>query len=121
MLYWTGGDWWGLGPGAHSHMGGTRWWNVRHPSAYAARLSAGQSPAAAREILRPGEQSMEQVMLGLRLSDGLPLAALAGPARAEAGRHVARGHLDPAAFAAGRLLLTRDGRLLADALVRDLT
>jgi oxygen-independent coproporphyrinogen-3 oxidase len=47
MLYWTGGDWWGAGPGAHSHVGGTRWWNVRHPSAYAARLAAGRAPAHA--------------------------------------------------------------------------
>jgi oxygen-independent coproporphyrinogen-3 oxidase len=121
MLYWAGADWWGFGPGAHSHVGGTRWWNVRHPAAYAARLAAGQSPAAAREILTPGEQSLEQVMLGLRLSDGLPVTALSEAARAQAGRSVANGHLDEPAWQAGRLVLTRDGRLLADALVRDLT
>src|SRR5579859_2949419 len=91
MLYWTGADWWGFGPGAHSQVGGTRWWNVRHPSAYAARLAAGQSPAAAREVLGPGERSMEQVMLGLRLSGGLPLAGLTPAAREEAARYLARG------------------------------
>jgi putative oxygen-independent coproporphyrinogen III oxidase len=121
MLYWTGADWWGFGPGAHSHVGGTRWWNVRHPAAYAARLAAGQSPAAAREILRPREQSMEQVMLGLRLSDGLPLTALSEPAQAGASRSAAAGHLDPASWESGKLVLTREGRLLADAIVRDLT
>jgi oxygen-independent coproporphyrinogen-3 oxidase len=121
MLYWTSGDWWGFGPGAHSHVGGTRWWNVRHPSAYAARLAAGESPAAAREILSPDEQSMEQVMLGLRLADGLPLSALAGSAKAAAERSLARGYLDNSCWQAGKLVLTRDGRLLADAIIRDLT
>jgi putative oxygen-independent coproporphyrinogen III oxidase len=121
MLYWTNGDWWGFGPGAHSHVGGTRWWNVRHPSAYARRLAAGQSPAAAREVLSPGEQAMEQVMLGLRLADGLPLSALGGPAKAAAERSLARGHLDGSCWQAGQLVLTRSGRLLADAIIRDLT
>jgi len=121
MLYWTGGDWWGFGPGAHSHIGGTRWWNVRHPSPYAARLAAGQSPAAAREVLAPDEQAMEQVMLGLRLSDGLPLSAVAPAAFSHAERTLRTGHLNPAAWEAGKLVLTRDGRLLADAIVRDLT
>jgi oxygen-independent coproporphyrinogen-3 oxidase len=121
MLYWTGGDWWGLGPGAHSHVGGTRWWNVRHPAAYAARLAAGESPAAAREILTADERSMERVMLGVRLADGLPLTVLDGQARAAARRALAAGHLDPVSWRSGSLGLTREGRLLADAIVRDLT
>src|SRR6185437_14705811 len=77
MLYWTGGDWWGFGPGAHSHVGGTRWWNVRHPSAYAARLAQGQSPAQAREVLTAAEQRMEEIMLRTRLAEGAPLSLLA--------------------------------------------
>jgi putative oxygen-independent coproporphyrinogen III oxidase len=121
MLYWTGGDWWGFGPGAHSHVGGTRWWNVRHPSAYAARLAEGCSPAAAREVLGPDEQAMEQVMLGLRLADGLPASHLSPAAKAQAEQSLAAGHLDPSAWQAGELILTRDGRLLADAIIRDLT
>ena len=121
MLYWAGADWWGFGPGAHSHVGGTRWWNVRHPSAYAARLAEGQSPAAAREILSPGERAMENIMLGLRLSDGLPLAELNGAARAAAEGYVKTGHLARGAWETGRLVLTREGRLLADAVIRDLT
>jgi putative oxygen-independent coproporphyrinogen III oxidase len=121
MLYWTGGDWWGFGPGAHSHVGGTRWWNVRHPAAYAARLAAGESPAAAREILTPDEQSMERVMLGVRLADGLPLAVLDGQAMSRAERSLAAGRLDPVSWHSGSLVLTRQGRLLADAIVRDLT
>jgi oxygen-independent coproporphyrinogen-3 oxidase len=121
MLYWDGGDWWGFGPGAHSHVGGTRWWNVRHPSAYAARLAAGQSPAAAREILSADERSMEQVMLGLRLADGLPVSALRARAKAAAEWSLANGHLDNSCWQDGKLVLTRNGRLLADAIIRDLT
>src|SRR5262249_38642403 len=62
-LYWTGGDWWGLGPGAHSHVDGVRWWNVKHPRTYAARLAEGVSPAQAREILTAGERHTEDVLL----------------------------------------------------------
>ena len=121
LLYWTGGDWWGFGPGAHSHVGGVRWWNVRHPSAYAARLTAGSSPAAAREVLTPAERSMEEIMLRARLAQGLPLTLLAPSAAAALERSRSCGLIDPSAYAAGRLVLTRSGRLLADAVIRDLT
>jgi len=120
-LYWTGGDWWGFGPGAHSHVGGTRWWNVRHPTAYAARLAAGQSPAQAREVLTAAERRMEDIMLRTRLADGAPLSVLTSGALSAAERSVAAALLDSASFAAGRLVLTRQGRLLADAVIRDLT
>jgi putative oxygen-independent coproporphyrinogen III oxidase len=121
MLYWTGGDWWGCGPGAHSHIGGTRWWNVRHPSAYAARLAAGQSPAQAREVLTAAERRMEEIMLRVRLAEGAPLSVLTRDSLLSAERTVAAALLDPSAYAAGRLVLTRQGRLLADAVIRDLT
>ncbi|WP_213454046.1 radical SAM family heme chaperone HemW [Rhizomonospora bruguierae] len=120
LLYWTGGDWWGLGPGAHSHVGGVRWWNVRHPRAYAARLAGGESPGHAREILTAGERHMEEVMLRLRLAEGLPLGVLNPAGRAAAARARADGLLAGDAFAAGRAVLTLRGRLLADAVVRDL-
>jgi putative oxygen-independent coproporphyrinogen III oxidase len=121
MLYWTGGDWWGFGPGAHSHVGGTRWWNVRHPSAYAERLAAGRSPAQAREVLTAAERRMEDIMLRTRLAEGAPLSVLAPAATSSAERAVASSLLDPSAFADGRLVLTRQGRLLADAVIRELT
>ena len=121
MLYWTGGDWWGVGPGAHSHVGGTRWWNVRHPSAYAARLAEGRSPAQAREVLTPAERSMEEIMLGVRLADGLPVTALTPKKLHYAERIMASALLDPGSYRSGRLVLTRQGRLLADAVARDLT
>jgi oxygen-independent coproporphyrinogen-3 oxidase len=120
LLYWAGGDWWGLGPGAHSHVGGVRWWNVKHPTAYAARLAAGQSPAHARERLTPDEQHTEDVMLRLRLASGLPLAALDDEGRLAAVRAAEDGLLDAGAYDDGRAVLTLRGRLLADAVVRAL-
>jgi oxygen-independent coproporphyrinogen-3 oxidase len=121
LLYWTGGDWWGFGPGAHSHVGGVRWWNVRHPSAYAQRLAAGRSPAAARERLTAAEQRMEEIMLRARLAEGLPLSALSGSALQQTQRLLENTLIDRSAHAAGRVVLTLRGRLLADAVVRDLT
>jgi oxygen-independent coproporphyrinogen-3 oxidase len=121
QLYWTGGDWWGIGPGAHSHVGGTRWWNVRHPAAYAARLGAGASPAQAREILSAGERALERVMLETRLAVGCPVDALTGAGQAAAATAVRDGLAEPGALAAGRVVLTTRGRLLADAVIRDLT
>jgi len=118
--YWRDGDWWGVGPGAHSHVGGVRWWNVRHPTAYAERLAAGASPALARELLTPAQRSVEQVLLRIRLVDGLALAALSDRGRAAARRALGDGLLERAPFAAGRAVLTLTGRLLADAVVREL-
>src|SRR5580658_7029490 len=99
-LYWAGGDWWGFGPGAHSHVGGVRWWNVRHPTAYAQRLAAGRSPAAARELLTPAERLMEEIMLRARLAEGLPLSLLTSTALGETERMVADALIDPSAHAA---------------------
>jgi len=121
QLYWTGGNWWGFGPGAHSHVGGVRWWNVRHPAAYAQRLAAGGSPGAARERLTGAEQRMEDIMLRARLAEGLPLSALPAPAQQQAERMLDDTLIDRSAHAAGRLVLTLRGRLLADAVIRDLT
>jgi putative oxygen-independent coproporphyrinogen III oxidase len=120
-LYWTGGNWWGVGPGAHSHVGGTRWWNVRHPAAYAQRITAGISPGQAREILTPAEQAMERIMLTTRLSGGCPVTDLEPAGRQAAAVAVADGLAEPDALAAGRVVLTTRGRLLADAVIRDLT
>lgn len=118
--YWSGGNWWGAGPGAHSHVGGVRWWNVKHPGAYAARLAAGASPAAARELLTPEQREDERVLLGVRMREGLPIDGLAVGRAAVAGL-IADGLVDPvAALAERRIVLTRRGRLLADLVVRHL-
>ena len=121
MLYWTGGDWWGIGPGAHSHVGGTRWWNVRHPAAYSAKIGAGLSPGQAREVLGETEQQLERVMLLVRLADGCPVEVLNPAGRANAAAVVSEGLADPGAYAAGRIVLTSRGRLLADTVTRALT
>jgi oxygen-independent coproporphyrinogen-3 oxidase len=117
MLYWTGGDWWGFGPGAHSHVGGVRWWNVKHPSAYGRRLADGASPGHGRELLTAPDRHVEEVMLRIRLADGLPLADVDA---AGAEKALLNGLLDESAYVAGTVRLTLRGRLLADAVVRDL-
>jgi putative oxygen-independent coproporphyrinogen III oxidase len=120
-LYWTGGDWWGIGPGAHSHAGGTRWWNVRHPSAYAQRISAGVSPAQGREVLTDSERATERIMLASRLAAGCPVTYLTPAGRDAARTAVEDGLASRAALEQGAVRLTRRGRLLADAVIRDLT
>ena len=121
LLYWSGANWWGVGPGAHSHVGGTRWWNVRHPVAYAGRVAAGISPGQAREVLADAERTTERIMLETRLASGCPVGVLGEAGRRAAGSAVADGLADPAAFKAGRVVLTPAGRLLADAVIRALT
>ena len=117
QLYWTGGHWWGVGPGAHSHVGGVRWWNVKHPTAYADRLARGVSPALGREQLTYRDQRTERVLLELRLVEGLPVSALDASGRSQVARLVHEGLVE---ISAERLVLTQRGRLLADGVVRDL-
>jgi putative oxygen-independent coproporphyrinogen III oxidase len=121
ILYWTGGDWWGIGPGAHSHVAGTRWWNVKHPAAYASRLGAGASPGHAREVLTGAERRTEEILLLTRLSDGCPVDLLDPAGQAAAAAAVADGLAEPSAQDLGRGGLTLRGRLLADAVIRGLT
>jgi oxygen-independent coproporphyrinogen-3 oxidase len=111
LAYWRGDDWWGIGPGAHSHVGGVRWWNVKHPARYAAALAAGRSPGQAREILDEQAKQTEAVLLRLRLAEGLPVERLTGPGRAQLAVERADGLVD---VADDRVVLTRTGRLLAD-------
>ena len=118
--YWTGGDWWGVGPGAHGHVGGVRWWNVKHPTPYAVRIGGGNSPAHAREVLDEETRRVERVLLETRLRDGLPVDVLDADGRAAVPDQVARGLAETDAAAQGRVVLTTRGRLLADAVVRDL-
>lgn len=117
-LYWRGDTWWGIGPGAHSHVAGVRWWNVKHPTAYAERLTSGVSPAYARELLDAETRRVERVLLELRLRSGLPATLLDEPGHKAAADALSQGllTLEPGP----RLSLTRPGRLLADAIIRDL-
>jgi oxygen-independent coproporphyrinogen-3 oxidase len=118
--YWLDGDWWGLGPGAHSHLAGTRWWNVKHPARYAALLADGRSPEADREELTESERHTERVMLRLRLAAGLPLELLDAEGATAAARAAEDGLLDATTLATGRAVLTRRGRLLADGVIHSL-
>lgn len=118
LAYWRGDDWWGIGPGAHSHVGGVRWWNVKHPTAYAGRLAQGLSPAAGRETLDPETRNVERVMLEARLQSGLEVSALGAEGRHQVASLIADGLVEPHAAFRGRLVLTLKGRLLADAVVR---
>jgi putative oxygen-independent coproporphyrinogen III oxidase len=113
--YWAGAGWWGIGPGAHSHLGGVRWWNVKHPAAYAGRLAAGHSPAHAREVLDEQTRQVERVLLEVRLREGLDVAVLDDTSALP--RLVAEDLVEDRA---DRVVLTRRGRLLADAVVRTL-
>ena len=115
--YWNGGQWWGAGPGAHGFVGSTRWWNVKHPKAYAQSLTDGLLPVADFERLDAATQHMENVMLRVRMRDGLPVAMLNDGERARAETVIDDGL---ASLTGDRLVLTDRGRLLADAVVRTL-
>ncbi len=115
--YWNGGQWWGAGPGAHGFVDKTRWWNVKHPGAYAESLAAGRLPVADSERPTPQERHIEDVMLGIRLRSGLELASLSDAEQQRARQATADGLV----IADGdRVRLTNRGRLLADAVVRQL-
>jgi len=122
LAYWRGDDWWGIGPGAHSHVGGVRWWNVRHPTAYAERLETGVSPAQGRELLDAAQQHSENVLLRSRLREGLRLkdVGLDGDPLELLRDVLADGLVDAEAADRGVVILTLRGRLLADTVVRAL-
>jgi putative oxygen-independent coproporphyrinogen III oxidase len=119
--YWADGHWWGVGPGAHSHVGGLRWWNVRHPNAFASRVNEGLSPAAGRELLTDAQLYDERVLLGVRLAGGLPIDDLSAEGALAVAGLIAEGLVDgPSAVRPRRVVLTLRGRLLADTVVRRL-
>lgn len=113
--YWNDADWWGAGPGAHGHLDGRRWWNLKHPAAYARALAEGQPPLAGEETVDEEGRALEQVMLGVRIREGIARAGLPDDAVAQMA---AEGLIE---FSGDRVVLTSSGRLLADAVVRRLT
>jgi putative oxygen-independent coproporphyrinogen III oxidase len=121
IAYWSGMDWWGFGPGAHSHVGGVRWWNAKHPTTYSAALNAGNSPAVGREVLNDQTRLEERLLLESRLRTGLNLElvrAINPNSASVISQLIAEQLIDGASAIAGRLVLTLKGRLLADAVVR---
>jgi putative oxygen-independent coproporphyrinogen III oxidase len=115
--YWSGGEWWGAGPGAHGYVGSTRWWNLKHPNAYAGLLAERALPVAGFEQLGPEEAHTEAVMLAIRTRNGLPATVLGEAEWRRAETSIAEGLLTREA---DRLVLTDRGRLLADGVVRTL-
>lgn len=130
IAYWRSDDWWGIGPGAHSYLGprdglsgrqpARRWWNVKHPLAYSRRLAEGLSPEDDGEDLTEEALAFERIMLGLRLAEGLERDAVGADKADAIARLIADGVVDGASALRGRLVLTRRGRLLADAAIRAL-
>jgi oxygen-independent coproporphyrinogen-3 oxidase len=118
LLYWRNDHWWGIGPGAHSHIGGSRWWNVRHPAAYREEVVAGRLPIEGHERCSRSERQLEDLLLGVRLAEGLDARRFARPTLdALAGD----GLVDAAELLAhDRVVLTRAGRLLTDRVIRAL-
>jgi oxygen-independent coproporphyrinogen-3 oxidase len=123
IAYWQGRDWWGFGPGAHSHVAGRRWSNVKHPTSYAKLLSEGSIPSIDGENLTDTEILEERAMLELRLRSGLEIGTLK-QLNAEVSKPVselvAEGLLDGVSAVQGRAALTLKGRLLADFVLRKL-
>ena len=115
LVYWRNKNWWGLGPGAHSHLDGVRWWNVKHPNTYKAKLDSFESPMLDREILTADQIRDETIMLQLRLREGLDLSKLP-----ESKINVLDKFGDEIVIKENRAVLTLKGRLLADRIVREL-
>ena len=120
IAYWHSNDWWGIGAGAHSHVQGVRWWNVKHPTTYISKLISGESAMLENETLTKEQIRFEEILLRIRLSSGLPLVFFTEPELAILNSYLAQGHLEEKAWQSGQLKLSISGRLLADQIVRAL-
>ena len=120
IAYWRNANWWGLGPGAHSHIDGVRWWNMKHPTAYKNALLGGGSPMQESEKLTARQKSDEAIMLSIRMRGGISLSDLSAGQREKVAKYRESGHLDSTRWEEGTLQLTPVGRLIADRIVREL-
>jgi oxygen-independent coproporphyrinogen-3 oxidase len=118
LAYWSGDNWWGAGPGAHSHLNGKRFWNVKHPNLYREKLQSDQSPIAGSEFLAQSQIESERLMLSIRLPSGVAKKTLSEQQIFELSEYVGSGHLDQSNWNDGRATLTVDGRLIADRILR---
>ena len=119
LAYWQGNNWWGLGPGSHSHIDGERFWNIKHPNTYRSALKEG-SPIAGREVLTAEDIENERVMLEIRLPSGIDKASLKSAQLDQVSQYLEGGELDKSAWQNGRIALTANGRLVADRIVRSI-
>ncbi|WP_251451791.1 radical SAM family heme chaperone HemW [Varibaculum prostatecancerukia] len=118
LAYWRDWNWWGIGPGAHSHLGQVRWWNCKHPRAYASRVAAGELPVQDGEVVAAASRELERIMLGLRTASGVKHLTPAEGTRLS--RLVEKGYLQAEAAKNGQAVLTLQGRLMADYVTREL-
>jgi oxygen-independent coproporphyrinogen-3 oxidase len=120
LAYWLGKNWWGAGPGAHSHLNGKRFWNVKHPNLYKQKIDANESPVADSEDLKELQIESERLMLSIRLPSGVEKNTLNEQQILDLSEYVESGHLDKGDWDNGRATLTLDGRLIADRIVREI-
>jgi len=120
LAYWLGKNWWGAGPGAHSHLNGKRFWNVKHPNLYKQKIEANESPVAGSEELEELQIESERLMLSIRLPSGVEKSTLNEQQILDLSGYVESGHLDKGDWNNGRATLTLDGRLIADRIVREI-
>ena len=120
IFYWLGKNWWGAGPGAHSHLNGKRFWNVKHPNLYKERIIKGESAVAEFENLESIQIESERLMLSIRLPSGVEKSTLNDKQILDLAGYVESGHLDQANWNLGRATLTLDGRLIADRILREM-
>ena len=120
IFYWLGKNWWGAGPGAHSHLNGKRFWNVKHPNLYKERIIKGESAVAEFENLESIQIESERLMLSIRLPSGVEKSTLNDKQILDLAGYVESGHLDQANWNRGRATLTLDGRLIADRILREI-
>ena len=120
LAYWLGKNWWGAGPGAHSHLNGKRFWNVKHPNLYKQKIDANESPVADSEDLKELQIESERLMLSIRLPSGVEKNTLNEQQISDLSGYVKSGHLDKGDWDNGRATLTLNGRLIADRIVREI-
>lgn len=120
--YWKNQDWWGIGPGAHSHVDGVRWWNLKHPVPYSNRVRASESPAAAREVLESETRDFEEIMLLMRTNSGVPQHKIVSYlGQLETLEKLTRLKNDNLInIQEGNVVLTDSGRLLGDFVTREI-
>ena len=118
--YWLNQNWWGVGPGAHSHIDGKRWWNVKHPNLYKTKITNNESPVLDQEVLEPIQIESERLMLSIRLPSGVSKESLSNEQLKILQPYVESGALDLNNWSAGSVSLSLNGRLIADRIVREI-
>ena len=120
LAYWNGDNWWGAGAGAHSHIDGRRFWNLKHPAAYAQRVEESGNPMQEQEILTPSQARSEEIMLQIRLAAGISKNSLSEEEQRVLTTFLQGGFLVRSAWERGAVVLSTTGRLIADRIVREI-